>query len=306
MKNFTATLVFLCFCALGYSQSDTLYTRKQEKIPCKIIEINEFDIKYKRPENIDGPLYVINKTTVVKYTLSNGFTELLLPDELSIENEHQEILQKRSVIKIHPFSFVNNQISLAYERVIKVGMNLDIEAGYSNSGINDHGLFGTISNEAFNTGFYIKPGVKFFVGQDYSVRGLKYAHPLKGRYIRLDLAFSYLNYQNILFGYKNSSPLYTNMNTVAFGGFVNYGRQFILGNLFTLDYYIGIGFTGQAQAFSNPAHTSSSYYDGSNVSNYHGFLRTPGVGLSYTLGFRLGYILPQKKTVQKKPGTSLH
>ncbi|MCE3258846.1 MAG: hypothetical protein K0S12_487 [Bacteroidetes bacterium] len=306
-----ALLLFLSVSSvISLAQSDTLYTAKK-KIVCKIHEINEYEVKYRLADLQDGPIYVIDKSTVLKYTLSNGFTEIIVRDELSLEHEHGEILHCRQVVKIHPFSVPLNHLSFSYEQVIKVGMNLDVEAGYINSSFNT-----TISNRVmgspFHVGAYFKPGVKFFLGQDFSVRGLKYAHPLKGRYVKLDLATSYVNYQGLIaydYNYGYSSPTRTvtsNLNTFSYGAFVNYGRQFILGNVLTLDYYVGVGFTGVSYNYTNPEFLKLSYYDYQVMNgtyNYYGFLRTPQLGLSFTAGFRIGYIIPEKKK-DKKPVTA--
>jgi hypothetical protein len=319
-------LIFLAVCVFAspvvFSQTDSLFLNKNKKVACKIIEINESEIKYRVAENLDGPIYIIDKSTVTSYKLSSGFTERFLPDELSLEHEHKEILGNRQVIKLSPFSFVFNHISLSYESVIKVGMNLDIEAGYINSEMNPDvsNLFQNgLNNSLHNSGAYFKPGIKFFLGEDFSIKGLKYAHPLKGRYIKLDLAVSYINFQDLSMvhygGYNTgvsvTQTVYTNMSTTAYGGFVNYGRQFILGNVLTLDYYVGAGFTGQSTSYSNPnfftnpfPNTPTNYYyinERNYTSNYHGFLRVPRLGLSFTAGFRIGYIIPHKDT-RKKPG----
>lgn len=266
---------------------------------------------------LNGPVYVVDKSTIKRYTLANGYSETFVPDELSLENEHKEIIGNREVIKIHPFSIAFNHISLAYEKVIKVGMNLDVEAGYINNSLSGNSSinFGGYGlNNKFTSGAYVKPGVKFFLGQDFSVKGLKYAHPLKGRYIKLDLAISYINYQNItysIYQYSNpSAPVVTqstDLNSFSYGGFVNYGRQFILGNILTMDLYVGVGFTGISDSFTNPGFTtfaSSNGYrlssDSYRTSNYYGFLRVPNSGLSFTSGFRIGYIIPSKKARQDK------
>lgn len=317
MKKLIFTAVFFCLAVIGFSQSDTLFTNKNQKIPCKIFEINEFEIKYRMANMTDGPIYVIDKSTVRKYTLSNGFTEFLKHDEMSLEHEHKEILGNRQVIKIHPFSFATNHLSFAYEKVIKVGMNLDCEVGYLNSeltGSSSNGnVFGAAYyyNNPFFTGAYIKPGMKFFLGQDFSVKGLKYAHPLKGRYFKFDIAVSYVTVRDIQAQIYNNYPtppttINTDLNTVAYGAFINYGRQFILGNLFTLDYYVGAGFTGQSYSYSNPSFLATSRYYGDYgryTYNYGGFIRTPGVGFSVTAGLRLGYIIPDKSTKAKKVDT---
>lgn len=334
MKNSILTLLLVFLVSIAFSQSDTLYTKKQQKIVCKITEIGEFDIKYTLADNPNGPIYVINRSGVIKYTLANGYTELILPDEMSIENEHSAIIKNRRAIKIQPFSFANNQVSLAYEKVIKVGMNLDVELGYINNSINRNPVINSNTNlfnysyygyysygyyqipeKVFYTGAYVKPGVKFFLGQDYSIKGMKYAHPLKGRYIKLDLAFSYLNFQNVKrldYSYNGSTGQYvtksTNINSFAYGGFVNYGRQFILGNILTFEYYVGVGYTGQSNSYSNADFllTNSPYNYGKvedaaqRISNYHGFQRLVNNGLSATAGFRIGYILPDKKMASHK------
>ncbi len=322
MKKLIFIAVLLLSGLTGFSQADTIYTTRNKKIACKIYEINEFEVKYRFAQNLDGPIYVVDRATILKYTLANGFTERFIQDELSLENEHKDIINNRQVIKINPFGFAFNHISLSYEKVIKVGMNLDVEAGYINSSITNNSIYGANGLQNYSgtlpqsVGAYIKPGIKFFLGQDFSVKGLKYAHPLKGRYLKLDLALSYLNFQNLKanvssYGIYPNPTTYsivtTDLNSIAYGGFINYGRQFILGNIITLDYYAGIGFTAQTNSYSNPNYLSTLYQQygyyindqAKNVSNYYGFLRVPSFGLSFTAGLRLGYIIPAKTPVKK-------
>ncbi len=320
MKKIIHVLVLLCCSASLWSQSDTLYTKTKQKITCKIIEINDSEIKYRIAVAAEeGPVYVINRIKISRYTLANGFSEVLAPDELSIENQHAAIMNNRTVVKIHPFSFVNSQFSFAYEQVIKVGTSLDVEVGYVNSNINYNysmagGFYNQIGGRAFYSGAYIKPGFKFFLGQDFTLKGMRYAHPLKGRYIKLDLAASFLQHRDVVRAFSTSNGqvystryLSTDVNTVAYGGFVNYGRQFILGNVLTMEYYFGVGFTAVSVGYSNPDFKSAqssnySYNEFLNFSNYHGFMRIPGLGLSGTAGFRIGYIIPavEPKTKPKQ------
>jgi hypothetical protein len=116
----------------------------------------------------------------------------------------------------------------------------------------------------------------------------------------------------------NSSVSYTvissDINAFGYGGFVNYGRQFILGNLLTLDYYVGVGFTGQSIGYSNPAFNPSHSSLASNsgfrdfpqaISNYYGFSRIPSFGLSGTCGFRIGYIIPSKASKMEKKAAQI-
>lgn len=333
MKQLITICLLLLFSSGLFAQADTIYTKARKKIPCKIIEIGEEEIRYKTIDNLDGPAYVINAANVFKYKLAIGTEVTLRPDEMLIENQHREILNSRSVIKVHPFSFVNNQISVAYEQVIKMGTNLDVELGYINNGISPstagYQFMSPDGKPADKTGFYIKPGVKFLVGQDYSLKGMKYAHPLKGRFIRLDAVFSYLNYDEVASTSNISqqgpywpNPTYTvtyksqvnDINVFSYGIMINYGRQFVLGNVMTLEYYIGAGVTALSSSTSNKSEKNETYiFDPNNpnpqpypsyyysgevqyVNNFHGYFRVPNLGLSGTFGLRLGFILPEKKT----------
>jgi hypothetical protein len=314
-------LFLLISAAKVLGQSDTLYMGDGKKIPCKIYEIGEYEMRY-RIGGENGTLFVIDKFKVRKYTLANGYSEIVMPDELAVDNEHASIIHNREVIKIQPFGIAFNHISLAFEKVLKVGMNLDIEAGYINSDMNPaaNGIFNMTN---FHSGGYFKPGVKFFKGSDYVVRGMKYAHPLKGSYIKLDLAVSYLKFENVntniyipgsynqgMYTNGTTTVISTDISSVSYGGFVNFGRQVILGNLLTLDFYGGFGFTAQSNSYSNKDYLSvaksSGYYssnfgyDGSRISNYYGWARVPGLGLSFTCGLRLGFILPARKPARAK------
>jgi len=319
-----------------YSRSDTLYVKGGKKIPCLVTEIGDSDIKYRTADNPDGPVYLIPLTSVYKYSLSDGTTKQVMPDELLIENQHTEIINNRSVIKIHPFSFVNDQISVAYEQVIKMGTNLDVEAGYINNGITpsnnyNSNFYTTSGKPASISGFYLKPGIKFLLGQDYSTKGMRYAHPLKGRYFRVEVVFSYMNYQDVAnqLSYSQTYPVWPNtsytttttnrvadINVLGYGGLISYGRQFILGNVMTLDYFISAGVTGQGHNYTNEKITTNTYvYDPNNptpyppqyyysgdakyINNFHAFFRSPDLGLSGAFGLRLGFIVPEKKPMPK-------
>lgn len=308
-------LFFALFCLKSIAQVDTLFNKKGEKIPCKITEIGEEDIRYLNVDEYDGPVYVMSKIKIYKYVLANGKEVMVVPDELSVEHHHSSIMHKRSVIKIHPFSKINQSFTMAYEQVLKVGTSICVEAGYVNNSLsvqNYQSFFPGVDGQIPDLeGFFIKPGYKFLVGQDYSLKGMKYSHPLKGRFISLEVAFSYLGYNDVLgtstydhINNTSSAEVY-DLNTYAYGLMINYGRQFILGNIITLEYYLGVGMTGQSFERSNSyiVEQPNHYYGESEVDpnlvyNYRGFYRSPNLGLSGAFGFRLGYILPAKEKPQ--------
>ncbi len=71
----------LSILALGFATSfsfaqDTLYTVSGQKIPAKVVEINQTEIKYKKANNPDGPVYVVDKTDIALIEYKNGTKEL--------------------------------------------------------------------------------------------------------------------------------------------------------------------------------------------------------------------------------------
>ncbi len=319
-----AVSLFFIFISLScFSQSDTIYMLSDKKIACKILEISDLEIKYRSAENISGPLYTIDKSTVYKYTLLNGFSEIIKRKETEVKNGQpvepirKEITGIWQSIKLSPFSFAFSHVSFAYERGIKKGMNFEIAGGYANSGINPDELktFKTGYNKGSHyDGAFIKPGIKFYFGEEYSDKNIKYTNPLSGRYVKLDLGVSYLNAKNLTATYSIYTPTTgvvsqttnSDLVSIAYGGFVNYGRQVILGNVLTMECYAGVGFTAKSETYSNPSFfinplQQNAYTEDRNsyTSNYHGFLRVSPLGLSFTAGFNIGYIIPQKNNKKK-------
>ena len=58
--------------SLGAISQDTLFTRSGQVIPARVYEINQTDIKYRKPSNPDGPLYTISKDDIAVIEYKNG------------------------------------------------------------------------------------------------------------------------------------------------------------------------------------------------------------------------------------------
>jgi hypothetical protein len=68
-------LTFL-FAGLCLQAQDTLYTISGQKIPAKVLEINQTEIRYKKANNLEGPTYVVDKTDVALIEYKNGSKEM--------------------------------------------------------------------------------------------------------------------------------------------------------------------------------------------------------------------------------------
>jgi len=75
MKRITliATIIFTY---LFVNAQDIIYKTDGTEIKAKIIEVNINDIKYKKYENPEGPLYTVNKSELFKIKFENGTQEV--------------------------------------------------------------------------------------------------------------------------------------------------------------------------------------------------------------------------------------
>ncbi len=93
MKKYLG-LAFLIICSFGYSQ-DTLYKRgSNDIIVAKVLEISTSEIKYKRFDMMDGPMFIVNKNEIekIKYQVGSIETfEVVAPKYTLPLNQHAPI-----------------------------------------------------------------------------------------------------------------------------------------------------------------------------------------------------------------------
>ncbi len=232
IKFFLVSL-FLSFSLFALGQ-DTLRT-KNDTIVCKVIEIGLDEIKYKDFQNLEGPVIVIEKNKVVEITYENGSKYFLKPDPYEVSKE-VEVRGKTHAIKFELFSPATNDVAFGYESMISVGKNIEFKVGLIGIGVNEDG-----NNPS---GVFFKAGLKFLTSPQYLQNGLRYVHPLKGRYIKPELILNTYSEDRIF--YSNNQGYYTSyskrVQVTNLAVNVIFGTQHILGNAMTIDYYIGIGY----------------------------------------------------------------
>lgn len=289
----TAFFLLLALIAAKSFSQDTIHTINGQKIQAKVTEIGETEIKYKLFTNMDGPVIVMYRNKVNKIRFENGAEMKFKEDDLDV-NQERKILDKKSVYKFSPFGVLNQHYTFGYERVLKTGINLDAKLGII-AGKTGNGL-GSVSGQR-ESGFFIKPGVKFLLGSDVVINGMKYAHPLKGRYIKLEPVFTmntlkdYTVYRSVPVNgpygtYYDYVQEQQDVRIISAGGHIIYGRQFVLGNIMTVDYFIGLGVTSKTVNYKGGNSGENNYIGGNYL---HSHLRANN-GLSFTWGLSLGLI----------------
>jgi len=324
-------IIILNFLSLYiFSQSDTLYLRDKQKIPVKLYEVSEYEIKYRRTDVSDGPIYTTSIENILKIKYSNGKEQIYTLDELYVQQDVKEIVKQRTAYKFHIFDLPTGKISFGFEQVMRTGINADFKVGvfnsnlldafkYPNNNYSDASIFNRYGAR-FVGGTFIRAGAKFLIGQDFNVKGMRYAHLLNGAYIRFDVYASYIKYDAIKYYIhtpKSPGPWYGPMNAIEkttdgqnynAGFLLCMGKQHVLANLITIEYYAGLGYNASSYSFTqndfkengpvNPDGSTYYYYNRNN-----NVLAAQRIGdfISGTSGLSVGSIHKPKEKPSKTP-----
>jgi len=91
-KGFTIKIYLLMICSIatlsGYSQ-DYIVKKNTDEIKCKVVEIEDTKVKYKNFDNLNGPIYSINKDEIFMIKYANGKKETF-SETSTIKEEKKE------------------------------------------------------------------------------------------------------------------------------------------------------------------------------------------------------------------------
>lgn len=168
-----------------------------------------------------------------------------------VDTEYES--QKKGIIKMEFFSPLTGNTTFGYERYIKDWVSWEAKVGIIGLGVD---------NQDMNArGILLKAGPKFKLNPDFVTRDLRGSHLLSGKYIRPELITSIYNEDQI--EYTSNGDIKTRKNFSSFAIMINYGRQFILADIMSLDYHIGLGygFDNVNSEFSGKYHYGHSQAD---------------------------------------------
>ena len=195
-RNFLRGLLAVCFmvAAMVVHGQDLIHKTDGELLKVRIISISANEIKYKRFDHADGPLYIVENKEVSKIVFEDG-TEQMPPFEIFTREEAPEppsvdiSLYSRRAFKTSPFAhWIGGHYVLAYEQPIATGFNLEGSVGISNPNWN---------HNRRTTGGFVKLGIKYIP----SVRGVfgnsRRTPPLTGPYVKLEAGYVNVSYHEL-------------------------------------------------------------------------------------------------------------
>lgn len=276
--------LFLLLLTVRASGQDTLKFVNQSVLTVKVLEVGLDEIKYNPWGMENAPVVVVEKKDVLEIIFSNGERMRFSPDPLLVSNIHNSAAGKNSAVKVEFLAPITNDFTFCYERVIKPSLNIEGKLGIIGIGV-------TESNK-HPSGLFVKLGPKFWTGSDYYVRGMRMSHPLRGWYVKPELIYSQFRQEETWYNYASGTNISGRYAYTSMAIDICFGRQILLGDLMTFDWYFGVGYGTQ---FTNAPSTTSNYWGNIDkpVANYaysHLYLG-PRFPMVLTTGITIGLLM---------------
>lgn len=174
--------------------------------------------------------------------------------------------QKKRIVKMEFFSPLTGKTTLGYERYLKDWVSWEAKVGFIGLGLDP--------NEINPVGMLARIGPKFKLNPDFVMDGMKGSHLLSGKYLKPELVFSMYS-ENSGSEMGSSGPSREGYTSMAI--LLNYGRQYVLADIMTIDYHVGLGY-----GFDN---TDSGRYNYSHANGGNDF------PVAISAGFTVGVLL---------------
>lgn len=242
---------------ISSSAQDLIYRiNPVQVIEGKVAEVGETSIRYTRADTRSDVTFNIPVQYIQKIVFEDG-KELVYNDVVDVSND------RKNAIKLGFLSPAWNATTLYYERSIKTGQSLELGIGVIGLGLEDY-----YDDES---GIILKAGYKFLTRPEYYQNRFRYAHLLKGSYIKPEVTFVHYSATET---YDGGCIIWDEERDVTIFNFaVVGGKQWVFQNSLLLDLYAGIGF---------------NVGDTDNVDSFH-FAFT-GDTVTFTAGFKIGFL----------------
>ena len=114
MKSIVLIFYFLLVGIFESLSQDTIINKNNDTLSVKVIEITPTEVKYKKMDFLNGPLYVIFKTDILSIKYENGMVEKnIIPEPKKINYEI-----KASIDVDHFYKYYRNDAFKIYMRTL--------------------------------------------------------------------------------------------------------------------------------------------------------------------------------------------
>jgi len=151
---------------------------------------------------------------------------------------------KKRVISFGFFSLLNQHVSFGYDQLLGTDMVFSSQVGIIGPGITNNNTYAYSQKP---TGAFAEAGFKLFFSPDFVTDGTHRYNTMQGGYFKPQVVLSSFNLTTTTSGY-NQVPVSNTVNYTGLAILLNFGKQWILAGSVTLDMYVGIGYSVNAQS----------------------------------------------------------
>ena len=280
--------VFALLSCVNLQAQDVIHRKNGKTLEVKVLEIGDAEVKYKLFTQPDGVTFVMDATLIKKIVMANGAVHKF-DEGGTIENPEYYLGQNKSAYKVSFLTWTLGYTTLTYERNLKPGASYEIKLGIIGAGRNEE-LYtsGSTKIKVAQRGITLGGGYKFIHKPDYYSSRQRYAHLLKGGYIRPEINFS--SYGENTYRYTGSGSNFATqrLKTTVGSVLLCAGKQWIFDNKFAVDFSVGVG-TGFTTR-SKITNTSGGFIDqSSEIVSRYGNLVSPQ-NLALNMGLNIGFL----------------
>lgn len=273
---FIITALTIILCIQSFAQ-DAILKTNDEIIKCKIKEVGLDEVKYTLPQYPQDVLFVIDKDEITKIIFENG-EEMAFQKAMNDPAKYTD--NRKNALKIEFMSPLFGSTTFAWEHSLKPGKSVEVTLGIAGLGMDMY--------DEDAAGVFTKFGYKFIKSPDFYLRGLRYAHLLKGSYfkpeislglVKMDVYKEQLLYDNFS-GYWYNSGVEERESVFAAAIQAVVGKQWVFDNAFCADIHFGLGY-----GFNTAS-------DGYGNTYHSGFIAdNSGFPISVSGGFAIGFLI---------------
>ncbi len=264
---------------------DKIYKLKGPEILAKVIEIGIDDIKFVLYSSPDGPVYVVEKSSLNRIEFADGRVEkykLSFKDPENYTNQLSKSLEINFLAPLLGYTQISFEKSLTPLSGYEVGIGI-IGAGKNNQidyyNYNDPNT--SYKRNAF--GGFLDGGYKFNKLPNFLSRNARMTHIMQGTYVKPTATIGY--YTDHALSYKTGGPKIEKRINLFGSVILNFGHQWVFGEKFLIDIYYGLGY-----AFDNVKEDDSYYIN--NAFNHFAIQKAgPGANLGLSGGIKAGFLI---------------
>ncbi len=267
--NFIVVTIISLVAITTVTAQDIIYKKNNEVIEAKVLESSNSELKYRHFNDLEGVVYVIDKSLLYKVEYQNGTIETYKERMDLIDNPAVYSDHAKNIVKISFLGPLLDYTNFIYERNLAPGRSW--EAKLSIIGL---GLDGDVINYRDEKGVIGSFSYKLYRKPSYYLAKHKRSHLLQGGYIRPEVFIgkNYYNETSYIEDLFNFGSARRTVRKSSFiGGFlVNIGKQWVFGDCIVFDIAAGIGY-------------------GTGESNRSFFVSDQGTKLAGSLTMNIGY-----------------